>query len=269
MVTPMYMTKKAEIEAALARDRAELSASLGALNKRVSPPNLTDAFSVLKNTSIPARAIESVAKGNHPLMLAAAGAGLAYYLWQRHCSQVGALSPLEEAKDRWEDEGGQPLDEADMEWVGQAETLRARAEAIIADLESRARSGLAAAADVAQAKAEVITDLARDVRKSMRHGIEHLSESAQARILAAREAAYEAQLNLRKQASEMVQEHPLATTGGALALGMAIAAIAFPRRPAAARRKIKERDRLLAETRRTLREERRRAAEAMEILARS
>jgi ElaB/YqjD/DUF883 family membrane-anchored ribosome-binding protein len=267
MVTPMYMSKKAEIEAALARDRAELSASLGALNKRVSPPNLTDAFSVLKNTSIPARAIESVAKGN-PLMLAAAGAGLAYYLWQRRASEE-ALSPLEEAKERWEDEGGLPLDEVDMEWVSQAETLRARAEAIIADLEARARSGLAAAADVAQAKAEVISDLARDVRKSMRHGIEHLSESAQARILAAREAAYEAQLNLRKQASEMVQEHPLAATGGALALGMAIAAIAFPRRSAVARRKIKERDRLLAETRRTLREERRRAAEAMDILARS
>lgn len=267
MVTPMYMSKKAEIEAGLARDRAELSASLGALNKRVSPPNLTDAFSVLKNTSIPSRALETVTKSN-PLLLAAVGAGLAYYLWQRHCAEPEALTPLEEAKERWEDEGGLPLDEADMEWVGQAETLRARAEAIIADLEARARSGLAAAADVAQAKAEVISDLARDVRTSMRHGIEHLSEAAQERILAAREAAYEAQLNLRKQASEMVQEHPLAATGGALALGMAIAAIAFPRRPAAARRKIKERDHLLAETRRTLREERRRAAEAMDILSR-
>ncbi|WP_284323465.1 hypothetical protein [Cypionkella aquatica] len=250
------------IEQQLRHDRAALKASLSALGDRFSLPNVPgDMLTHLQS-------LGSVARSN-PALVSLAGAGLAWFLLRRNGSGVGAdpagLSGTAfEAQSRWEDEGGpvQDLEDEDFDWIAEAEALRAKANDSLHGLEAMALDGI----EYAKQRAAVLADLAADVRKSMRRGLDQLSTAAQDRILAAREAAYEAQLSLRASTTKAIHDHPVAITGAALALGAAIGA-ALQRRPVADRKLAQERDRLLEETRRLLAHERRRANDAMDILA--
>lgn len=264
-----------EIEEQLARDRAALSGSIDALRNRLSLDHMvTDVFGLIKSNPGPyTKAIDSVVRAN-PLALAVVGVGLAWLILGRKTSPAApaegeALSGTKyEALSRWEDEGGPavPLDDPDLKWVAQAEDLRSRASAALTRLEELAYEKLASAAEVAQERAAILAGLAKDVRTAMRDGLEHLSSAAQDRIVAAREAAYAAQLNARKATGQMIEDHPMATAGIALALGVAVGA-ALPRTRTEDKIIGPERDRLLAETRRMLAEERLRAVAAAEMLA--
>ncbi len=249
------------IERQLQQDRAVLKASLSALGDRFTVQGVTGDLLTHAQT------LGTLARAN-PAVVSLAGAGLAWYLLKRKQSQPIEASGLSgthyEAQSVWEDEGGpaMPLDDPDFDWIAEAEALRAKADATLHGLESIAHDGI----EYAKQRAAVIADLARDVRQAMRRGLEQLSTAAQDRILAAREAAYEAQLSLRASTSKVINDHPLAITGAALALGAAIGA-ALQRRPSQDRKLAEERDRLLAETRRLLAHERNRASAAMDILA--
>ena len=252
------------IERQLQQDRAALKASLSALGDRFTLPGVGgDLLAQAQKLGKVARA--------HPALVSLAGAGLAWYLLRRngaptapHSDPSSLSGTTFEAKARWEDEGGptQPLEDDDFDWIAEAEALRAQANARLHKLESLALDGF----DYAKQRAAVLADLARDVRKAMRGGLDHLSTAAQDRILAAREAAYEAQLALRASTAKAINDHPVAVTGAALALGAAVTA-ALLRRPSQERELAQERDRLLEETRRLLAHERRRANAAMDILA--
>lgn len=249
------------IEQQLRHDRAQLKASLSALGDRFAMPNVPgDLLTHLQS-------LGGVARAN-PALVSVAGAGLAWYLLRRNGAAQPASDGLSgtayEAQARWEDEGGpvQEIEDDDLDWIAEAESLRAKANESLHGLEAMALDGI----EYAKRRAAVLADLARDVRKAMGRGLGQLSTAAQDRILAAREAAYEAQLSLRATTSKAITDHPVAITGAALALGAAIGA-ALQRRPAADRKLAKERDRLLDETRRLLAHERRRANEAMDILA--
>ncbi|MFC3182999.1 hypothetical protein [Cypionkella sinensis] len=242
------------------QDRAALKASLSALGDRFARPGV--ATDLLNH----AQTVGQVARAN-PVIVSVLGAGLAWYMLRRKPEPVlenGLSGTSFEAKARWEDEGGpaQPIEDDDFDWIEEAEALRAQANVSLHKLESLALDGL----DYAKQRAAVLADLAQDVRKAMRRGLEQLSSSAQDRILAAREAAYEAQLSLRNSTAKVVNDHPVAVTSAALALGAAVTA-AWLRQPSQERKLAKERDRLLEETRRLLAHERRRAHEAMDILA--
>ncbi|MES2435490.1 MAG: hypothetical protein V4586_16905 [Pseudomonadota bacterium] len=244
----------------LQQDRAALKASLSALGDRFT---LQGVGGDLLNH---AQTLGNVARAN-PVLVSVAGAGLAWYMLRRNASAPetdGLSGTAYEAQSRWEDEGGpvNPLEDDDFDWIAEAEALRAQANDSLHKLESLALDGL----DYAKQRAAVLADLARDVRKAMRRGLDQLSTSAQDRILAAREAAYEAQLSLRASTAKAINDHPVAITGAALALGAAVSA-ALLRRPSQERKLAAERDRLLEETRRLLAHERRRANEAMDILA--
>lgn len=264
-----------QIEDQLARDRAALTNSINALRNRLSADHVvTDVLGLIK--SHPATyttAIDKVVRAN-PMALAVVGAGLAWLLLGRTKTQAAApcgevLSGTKyEALSRWEDEGGPavPLEDPDLKWVAQSEDLRSRASAALAQLEEMARARLASAGEVAQERAAILAGLAKDVRAAMREGLEQLSTAAQDRIVAAREAAYAAQLNARKATGKMIEDHPMATAGIALALGVAVGA-ALPRTRTEDKILGPERDRLLAETRRMLAEERLRAIAAAELLA--
>ena len=252
------------IERQLQKDRAALKASLAALGDRVTMQGM--AGDLLAH----AKTLGKVARAN-PVLVSVAGAGLAWYLLRRNSvstqsDNIGsALSgTVYEAKSRWEDEGGpvQPIEDDDFDWIEEAEALRAQANASLHKLEALALDGL----EYAKQRGAVLADLARDVRNAMRRGLDQLSTAAQDRILAAREAAYEAQLSLRASTAKAINDHPVAITGAALALGAAVSA-ALLRRPAHDRKLAQERDRLLEETRRLLVHERCRANEAMDILA--
>lgn len=249
------------IERQLQQDRAALKASLAALGDRFTLQGVGgDLLAQAQN-------LGNVARAN-PALVSLAGAGLAWYLLRRNRGSAAEASGLNgtayEAQARWEDEGGpvQPLEDDDFDWIAEAEALREQANSSLQGLEAMALDGL----EYAKQRAAVIADLARDVRQAMRRGLEQLSSAAQDRILAAREAAYEAQLSLRASTSKAINDHPVAITGAALALGAAIGA-ALQRRPSQDRKLAEERDRLLAETRRLLAHERNRASAAMDILA--
>ncbi|MDZ4394395.1 hypothetical protein, partial [Cypionkella sp.] len=245
------------IERQLQQDRAALKASLAALGDKFSLPGV--GGDLLAH----AHSLGTVARA-HPALVSLAGAGLAWYLLRRNgaATQTDGLSGTAfEAQSRWEDEGGpvQPLEDEDFDWIAEAESLRAQANASLHKLEALALDGL----EYAKQRGAVLADLARDVRKAMRSGLDQLSTAAQDRVLAAREAAYEAQLSLRASTAKAINEHPVAVTGAALALGAAVTA-ALLRRPSQDRKLAQERDRLLEETRRLLAHERRRANEAMD-----
>ena len=250
------------IERQLQRDRAALKASLNALTDRFAPTGIAgDIMTQVQNLGGIARA--------HPALVSVAGAGVAWYFLNRGRRQQsgdaeGLSGTKYEAHARWEDEGGPtaPLEDPDFDWIAEAEALRVKANATLHNLEAMALDGI----EHAKRRAAVFADLARDVRQSMRRGLEQLSIAAQDRIISAREAAYEAQLTLRNSTTKAVQDHPLAVTSAALALGAAIGA-AMQRSPTSDRRLAKERDRLLEETRRLLSKERQRAHTAMDILA--
>lgn len=242
------------------QDRAALKASLADLGDRFTRQGV--AGDLLGH----AQTLGKVARAN-PALVSLAGAGLAWYLLRRNAAtpQTDGLSGTAyEAQARWEDEGGpvQPLEDDDFDWIAEAEALRAQANASLHKLEALALDGI----EYAKQRAAVLSELARDVRKAMRRGLDQLSTAAQDRILAAREAAYEAQLSLRATTAKAINDHPVAITGAALALGAAVTA-ALLRQPSQDRKLAKEHDRLLAETRRLLVHERRRANEAMDILA--
>ena len=252
------------IERQLQQDRAALKASIAALGDRFSVQGMGGELMTH------AQSLGKIARAN-PVLVSVAGAGLAWYLLRRNSAAaaaettVGTLSGTAyEAKSRWEDEGGpvQPIEDDDFDWIEEAEALRAQANVSLQKLESLALDGL----EYAKERGAVLADLARDVRTAMRRGLDQLSTAAQDRILAAREAAYEAQLSLRASTTKAINDHPLAITGAALALGAAVSA-AMLHRPSHDRKMAKERDRLLKETRRLLVHERRRADEAMDILA--
>lgn len=263
-----------EIEAQLAQDRAALTQSFDALRNRISADSVvSDVFGLIRsNSGVYTSAVDKAVRAN-PLALAVAGAGLAWYFLGRKSPvaepQGDGLSGTKyEAMSRWEDEGGpaEPLDDPDQEWVQQAETLRTRASAALAYLEELARDRLASASEIAQERAAILSDLARDVRSAMREGLGQLSTAAQERIVLAREAAYAAQLSARKATGQMIEDHPMVAAGLALALGVAVG-VALPRSRSEDQILGPERDRLLAETRRLLAEERLRAVAAAELLA--
>lgn len=259
-----------EIEAQLARDRLALEQSVAALRDRFSAGNVMAGLMKIDTTPY-SRAVDTAVR-RHPMAWAVVGAGLAWALLGRKSgagAETDGLSGTKyEALSRWEDEGGPavPLEEPDLKWLAQAETLRDRASAALAQLESNARGKLASAAELAQDRAAILADLARDLRQSMRSGLDHLSASAQDRIVAAREAAYAAQLTARHATGKMIEDHPFAAAGLALAAGAAIG-WSLPRTQGEDRILGPERDRLLDETRQLLAEERQRAVAAMEALS--
>lgn len=249
-----------QIKERMQQDRAALKASLSALGDRFTLPGVgTDLLGH-------AQTLGKVARAN-PAVVSVLGAGLAWYMLRRRAETAeptGLSGTVYEAKARWEDEGGpvQPIEDDDFDWMEEAEALRAQANASLHKLESLTLDGL----EYAKQRGAVLAELAQDVRKAMRRGLDQLSSAAQDRILAAREAAYEAQLSLRTSTAKVVNDHPVAVTSAALALGAAVAA-AWMRQPSQERNMAQERDRLLEETRRLLAHERRRAHEAMDILA--
>lgn len=259
-----------DIEEQLVRDRAALAQSVAALRNRISGDHMLTGL-LTANPAPIGRALITTVR-DHPVAAALAGAGLAWALFGRKQPVEVAGNDLSgtkyEALSRWEDEGGPgvPLEEPDLNWLAEAESLRNRASAALAALESKARERFASAADLAQERAAVLAALAKDVRQSMRSGLDHLTAAAQDQIVAAREAAYATQLSARKATGKAIVDHPFAAAGLALAVGAAIG-LSLPRTRTEDRVLGPERDRLLAEARRLLAEERLRASAAMDALS--
>ena len=263
------------IEAQIARDRGMLADTMARLRDRLSVDALIhDATAMLRDNAGPyIRAIDRAVRAN-PAALAVTAAGLAWMCLGRRGVAADAAPALAgtkfEAMSRWEDEGGNPapVREADPDdaWMAEAETLRDRANRTLKSLDRSVRDRAAGTEDVARDRAAVLSQLTDDVRAVMRRGLAQLSSEAQARIVAAREAGYAAHLDLRGKVGRMIEDHPMAT-GAVAAVIAAAVAVALPQTQAEHRVFGSSRDRLLAEARKVLADERRRAGAVASSLA--
>ncbi len=195
----MSELRRHDIEMQLVLDRAGLAASVQDLRRRRSVmAGLAGAIEVAQaGFGLSTRAIDTVARAN-PIALAAVAAGLAWVVTDR--------KPAEP-----------PVDEFDQSWLAEADTLRHKARVALEMLQQ--------SEDFSDTRADILADLVSSVREAMARGLNHLTASAQTQILAAREAAYVAQLNARQGIANTIKAHPLATAGVALGLGVVAAAM--------------------------------------------
>jgi hypothetical protein len=171
----------------------------------------------------------------------------------------------------------------DHAWSREATGLRARATAALHRIEQEAKSyyeslrnalpGSSSSStsssggtrDFESERQSVISSFSSDLRARFASGLDNLPEGSRQQIVAARERAYGAMLQAERVGRDVVrdpgramEEHPLVAGAVAFALGAAVAA-ALPSTDAENRAFGAERDRLMGEAARLLREERGRA----------
>jgi hypothetical protein len=164
----------------------------------------------------------------------------------------------------------------DHAWSREAHGLRARAMEALHRIEREAKSyyeslrhgvstGASGARDFAAERASVISNFTSDLRARLASGLDNLPPEARDRIVAARERAYQAMLQAERMGRDVIrdpgralEEHPLVAGAVAFALGAAVGA-ALPSTEVENRTFGAERDRLMNDAARMLREERGRA----------
>jgi hypothetical protein len=257
------------IAAQLEQDRSALAASLDSLRNRFSWDSLlSDGTALLRQNAGPyTEAVDRAVRAN-PLALGVAAVGVAWMILGRRDEgdEAPALAGTRfEAISRWEDEGGPvatPPD-ADMVWIAEADTLRARAAALLGRIEAAARDRLAPAAELAKSRADVLASLARDVARVIGTGLEGVSDGVRAQTIAARQALYEARTRAADIAARPMQANP-ALTGAVLAAAGAGLAMALPQTRMEHRVIGPVRDRLMDAAQAMVAEERLRLAAAVQ-----
>lgn len=262
-----------QIEAQLDRDRDALTAAFGSLRDRFSLESLwSDGASLVKANAGPyGQALDAAVRAN-PVALALTAVGLAWLILGRRGQPSVDPSPLAgtkfEAEARWEDEGGpvSDLPETDALWMEEADRLRLRASGMVARINAAMRDKLAPAADLAANRDDVVTSLAKDVRRVMARGLENLTGTARDAALAARERAYTARVSAGKVGAEAVRDNPFVMGLALAAAGAAVAAL-LPQSALENQALAAPRDRVVADAKRILQEERRRVATSVQRLS--
>lgn len=257
----------ARIEAEIARERAALAGTIESLRHSVSTEKLIDeAVQFAKAKFGPmTQAVDGMVRGN-PIAAAVTAAGLAWLLFGRSQGSSVAGDILAgskyEAMSRWEDEGGPvaPLPDADDAWISETDNLRSQAKAALAEIDTAATARLRPAVDLARERAAVIAALAKGATNAMARGLEELTVESRAKIMSARERAYNARTTIAQNGSALIDEHPFLAGALALAAGVAVAR-AIPMTVMERRLLGPERDRLFAEAHRLLQAERARLAD--------
>lgn len=289
-----YRSDTDTIEAGIERDRSSLASTIGELQERVSVEHLAqEALGLVKsNAAAYTRSIDSAIRAN-PMALALTAVGIAWLVFGGKKTD-DARTP--KSIDRWDDERRRALPQpgtdpamvhplpdpdraGDSDWSDDVDTMRDRASSKLRAVEEDARrhasaigegisEGLGKARDFAAERGSVLSDFAEDMKVGFRKGLDDLSEAGRERIVAAREQAYAARIRAgslarggTREASRLIEDHPLVAGVVALAAGAAFAA-ALPRTRVEDRAFGAESDRLMHETNRLLRQERARIGRA-------
>lgn len=263
-------------EAELDHDRESLASTLDELQDRMSVDHLArEALeTVRENVGAYAHSIDSAIRAN-PLALALTGAGLAWlifggrkddahasghdgrygYTSTRSTASPMAAPPGHASRGYQGDRGGD-----DHGWAARIDDLRHRAAEMMSGLEE-------GASDYVAKRGRVLSDFTADMRDSLRHGLDDLSETARERVMNARQAAYAARLRVVRgvgqQVGGLVENHPMVAGTIAMAIGAAFAA-SLPRTQIEDRAFGAESDRLMDAASDMLREERTRMARVAE-----
>jgi len=268
------------IENGIEQSRNRLSETLDELTGRMSTDNLArEALGLIRsNAADYTRSIDQAVRAN-PLALALTGAGLAWLIFG---GRGAAPDASRRSVSRWEDEGGAPLPadsvaakdlRDDVTWSDRIDALRDTASRALRRIESEARSYTGDMRDMASERTKVLNAFSQDMRDALSDGLDDLSETARARVVKMREAAYGARLRVQdtaanggREVGRLVNDHPMIAGGLAMALGAAFAA-ALPRTRAEDRAFGAESDRLMMRAAEMLREERARMQETAEDVA--
>jgi len=170
----------------------------------------------------------------------------------------------------------------DHAWSREATGLRARASAALQRIEDEAKSyyqslknampgggssSSSSSRDFDAERQSVISSFTSDLKSRFSMGLDSLPEGSRQQIVAARERAYSAMLQAERTGRDVIrdpgramEEHPLVAGAVAFALGAAVAAM-LPGTDAENRAFGSERDRLMNDAARLLREERGRVAQ--------
>jgi ElaB/YqjD/DUF883 family membrane-anchored ribosome-binding protein len=169
-------------------------------------------------------------------------------------------------------------DDEDHAWSREAHGLRARAADALRRIEDEAKSyydslrrgisgGVSNTRDFAAERASVIAGFTSDLRTRLSSGLDNLPPEARERVVAARERAYGAMLQAERMGREVwqnptrtMEDHPIVAGAVGFALGAAVAAL-LPSTEVENRTFGAERDRLMDEAARLLRQERERAVQ--------
>lgn len=263
-----------QIEAQLDADRTALAASLGALRDRLSFDAVwSDALSLVKTNAGPYATVLDRAIRANPMAVAVTAVGLAWLvLGRRNAPQAQDPSSLAgtrfEALSRWEDEGGPVTGSLVLsdDWIAEADRLRDQADVLLARVNMAVRDRLAPAAELAQSRADVLAALTHDVRHVMGQGLESLTTGAREAAITAREHTYDLHLRARHAGAEKVRDNP-ALAGAALAAAGALLAAFLPQSAGESRLLGAPRDRVMAEAKRVLDDERQRIAKSFNRIA--
>lgn len=213
-----------DIERELEQQREGLADSLDDLKDKVSVETMLReaATQIREHSGEIGHSVTRAVKQN-PLGVALTGIGLAWLIFgerrspsaQRDRAAVSRTAAAADARDSRHDSDA-------PSWARM--TAAMGAEDSDDSLAERARDGL-------KDSASALRDRATDLRERLSEGTEQLSEEGRARVLAAREKAYEARATLRAgmaetrdKAAELFAEQPLIVGGLALAVGAAIGA---------------------------------------------
>lgn len=284
------LTDPQKIAEMLEAERAALARTVHDLTARFNTG--ADRTQAMGASAAPYFAMAERTVRRHPVAVALAGVGIAFLVFGtgRRSPQTVAETAADVAADLAKPPTHPDDPDTTQSWRLRAELLRERAAATINRIEEDANAYAADAADgvfaraaslrdFSSEKAAVVADLADGLTDTLRSGLNTLSDDAQTRIIAAREAAYARIAAMRAGTTkggapraggvtQTIQDHPLILGAVALALGAALAAT-LPRATGdtgfAA-----ERDRLLADALRMMDEKRRQAgkfaASAADIL---
>ena len=268
-----------QIEKRLDDDRKALSSALSALGAKFTPDALWEGgLSLIKTNSGPyTRAVDHAIRGN-PMAVALTAVGLAWLILGRRQHGTGDDIPLPgthvEAVARWEDEGG-PVTETLTEtpgtddlWIGDADRLRNRANALITQIDTALRKNTAPAAELFRHRNDVIVSLTKDVRRVMARGMEHLTDDARGLALSGRERAYQAHVQTPKANPVPRRDMSLTTAAAFAAAGATLAAL-LPRSAVENHALGAPRDQLVDSVRDALRDERQRLARSVQRIAQS
>ena len=268
-----------QIENRLDDDRKALSSALSALGAKFTPDALwAGGLSLIKSNSGPyTRAVDHAIRGN-PMAVALTAVGLAWLILGRRQHGAGNGIPLPgthvEAVARWEDEGG-PVTETltetpgtDDVWLQDADRLRRKANALISQIDGALRKKNAPAAELFRHRNDVIVSLAKDVRRVMARGMEHLTDDARRLALTGRERSYEAHVQKPASFKAASRDTPLAM-GAAYAVAGATLGVLLPRSSVENQAMGAPRDQLVDTVRHALRDERQLLAQSVQRIAQS
>lgn len=234
-----------EIEAGLERNRSGLATALDELTHRASVDYIArEALGMLKiNTQDATHSLDRAIRAN-PVAFALVGVGVAWMVFGGKSQKGGNGRSDSGWSDREWQAGGLHADDPNPEWHSHLGALRSKARDALGQIDTEARSSMQSlkstlsdqvgqVRDFAAERARVIEGFAADLKAAVADGLEHLSETARAGVMQARQESYSALLRAERvvkggtrEAVAVVEEHPVAVGAVALAIG-AVAGIAM------------------------------------------